>query len=263
MRAASAIVMPRSSHSSSSASALAKSSGYACACDARRLAVAPDEPAADRVVHLAEHKPASRGSSDANASVAAATPVVAHARRRGRAARGIRHRRLVDHASSVIAFGWPGSLSRGAKTMSRLRERHRVACRRARAARRRRPVASMRRGRHPGPPSRARGPAARRPPRRVCRARCPVAPSEPYSVHVTRATRSSSPSSRRRVAKSRAARMGPTVWELEGPTPMENSSNAETYALTPPGYAPRGETPDAVERAASAPSRLSRSDAPG
>ena len=66
---------------------------------------------------------------------------------------------------------------------------------------------------------------ARRAERAVQRARHPRDPS-------------SRPVSRRRVAKSRAARMGPTVWELEGPTPMENSSNAETYALTPPGYAP-------------------------
>jgi hypothetical protein len=53
----------------------------------------------------------------------------------------------------------------------------------------------------------------------------PVAPSDPYSVHVTRATPSMAAARR---AKSRAARSGPTVWELEGPTPMENSSNAET-----------------------------------
>src|SRR5690606_33189379 len=33
-----------------------------------------------------------------------------------------------------------------------------------------------------------------------------------------------------------AARIGPTVWELDGPTPMEKKSKAETYAVTPPGY---------------------------
>jgi len=35
------------------------------------------------------------------------------------------------------------------------------------------------------------------------------------------------PSLSSRVANWRAAFMGPTVWELEGPIPMENSSNAE------------------------------------
>ena len=35
------------------------------------------------------------------------------------------------------------------------------------------------------------------------------------------------------------------MWELEGPTPTENSSNAETYALTAPGYAPLHAEPDA------------------
>ncbi|GAA3910803.1 hypothetical protein GCM10022382_16650 [Microbacterium invictum] len=65
----------------------------------------------------------------------------------------------------------------------------------------------------------------------------PVAPREPYSTHPTRVTEGSAPDADSRAAKSRAARIGPTVWELEGPTPMENSSNAETYALTGPGYA--------------------------
>src|SRR4051794_37985822 len=67
----------------------------------------------------------------------------------------------------------------------------------------------------------------------------PVAPSDPYSVQATRSMPSSRSASRRRVAKWWAARMGPTVWELEGPTPMENSSNAETYALTLSAYAPQ------------------------
>ena len=31
-----------------------------------------------------------------------------------------------------------------------------------------------------------------------------------------------------------AARIGPTVCELDGPTPMEKSSKAETYAVTTP-----------------------------
>jgi hypothetical protein len=34
--------------------------------------------------------------------------------------------------------------------------------------------------------------------------------------------------------------MGPTVCELDGPTPMEKRSKAETYAVTPPGYAEFG-----------------------
>jgi hypothetical protein len=63
----------------------------------------------------------------------------------------------------------------------------------------------------------------------------PVAPSDPYSTHSTRAT--DAISGRTCAAKCLAARIGPTVWELEGPTPMENSSNAETYALTPRAYA--------------------------
>ncbi|VXB90646.1 hypothetical protein PLANTIT3_60582 [Plantibacter sp. T3] len=60
----------------------------------------------------------------------------------------------------------------------------------------------------------------------------PVAPSDPYNEHVTRSTRSSSPSSASPVAKARAARIGPTVCELDGPIPMEKRSNADTYAVT-------------------------------
>src|SRR5688572_20903329 len=38
-------------------------------------------------------------------------------------------------------------------------------------------------------------------------------------------------------ANARAARIGPTVCELEGPIPIENRSRAETNAVTPLGYA--------------------------
>ncbi|GGM40575.1 hypothetical protein GCM10010489_09470 [Microbacterium saperdae] len=65
----------------------------------------------------------------------------------------------------------------------------------------------------------------------------PVAPSEPNSVHSIRDTAASASLAPSRWTKSSAARIGPTVWELEGPTPMENRSKAETYAVTPPGYA--------------------------
>ena len=57
-----------------------------------------------------------------------------------------------------------------------------------------------------------------------CRARGPVAPSEPKSCERTRATRSRTPSSRSRSAKSAAARIGPTVCELDGPMPIEKRS---------------------------------------
>ncbi len=67
----------------------------------------------------------------------------------------------------------------------------------------------------------------------------PVAPREPYRVHVTRLTSPSEPPELRRRAKSSAARIGPTVCELDGPTPMEKKSKAETYAVTCPGYAPQ------------------------
>jgi len=52
----------------------------------------------------------------------------------------------------------------------------------------------------------------------------PVAPSEPYRVTLTRVTRASKSRSRNRSANSRAARIGPTVWELEGPMPILNRS---------------------------------------
>ncbi len=52
----------------------------------------------------------------------------------------------------------------------------------------------------------------------------PVAPSEPNSSARTAWTRSSRPSSPRPCAKRSAARIGPTVCELEGPMPILNRS---------------------------------------
>ena len=52
----------------------------------------------------------------------------------------------------------------------------------------------------------------------------PVAPSDPKSSDRTLATCFSRPSSRSRSAKSAAARMGPTVCELDGPMPIEKRS---------------------------------------
>jgi hypothetical protein len=53
-----------------------------------------------------------------------------------------------------------------------------------------------------------------------------VCPSEPYSSVFTLCTGFLSASAL--LANSFAARMGPTVWELEGPIPMVKSSNTET-----------------------------------
>ncbi|MDT4858562.1 hypothetical protein FQZ97_930370 [compost metagenome] len=53
----------------------------------------------------------------------------------------------------------------------------------------------------------------------------PVADSEPYRRTSTRRTCASRPRSRSAVANSAAARMGPTVCELEGPIPILNRSN--------------------------------------
>ena len=53
----------------------------------------------------------------------------------------------------------------------------------------------------------------------------PVADSEPYRRTSTRRTRSNSPRSRSPWTNRAPARMGPTVWELEGPTPILNRSN--------------------------------------
>ena len=52
----------------------------------------------------------------------------------------------------------------------------------------------------------------------------PVAPSEPNSSARTRVTDSSSPSCARPSAKVRAARIGPTVCDDDGPIPIENRS---------------------------------------
>src|SRR5215207_6626548 len=52
-----------------------------------------------------------------------------------------------------------------------------------------------------------------------------------------RVTRSSTPSASSRSANARAARIGPTVCELEGPIPIEKRSRAETNAVTFQGYA--------------------------
>ncbi len=68
---------------------------------------------------------------------------------------------------------------------------------------------------------------------------CPVAPREPKSSARTRPTRSSSPSSRRPEAKVWAARIGPTVCELEGPMPTENRSKEE-MAMSVLSLAPSG-----------------------
>ena len=52
----------------------------------------------------------------------------------------------------------------------------------------------------------------------------PVAPSEPYSSTLTLAVASSNPSRLSPSAKRAAARIGPTVWELDGPMPILNRS---------------------------------------
>src|SRR5450631_2117537 len=57
----------------------------------------------------------------------------------------------------------------------------------------------------------------------------PVAPREPYREQVTRVTSRSRPSAARWSANARAARMGPTVCELDGPIPMEKRSSDEQY----------------------------------
>ena len=222
IRAASAIVMPRSSQSSISASALAKSSGYACACTPEvRLAVAPDESAADGVVGLAEDQ-----AGIAALGAAPSTP--------GTRSRSTAPRRPVRHRPGSRRSPTPRVTSRsgrrqacaGAKSMS-LRANGWGACRRVRE---RRPSCHPDQAERTASGSTVSGSRPCSPATTASGVPCPmpVAPSEPYSVQVTRSTPASSPSSRRRVAKSRAARMGPTVWELEGPTPMENSSNAET-----------------------------------
>jgi hypothetical protein len=55
---------------------------------------------------------------------------------------------------------------------------------------------------------------------------CPVAPSEPNSSALIPATRSSTPSSASEAANMPAARIGPTVCELDGPMPTLKRSKA-------------------------------------
>ena len=52
----------------------------------------------------------------------------------------------------------------------------------------------------------------------------PVAASEPNSSACTRAVRSRTPCWPMLSVKRRAARMGPTVWDEDGPMPIENRS---------------------------------------
>ncbi|MCY1446196.1 hypothetical protein D9M71_627480 [compost metagenome] len=60
----------------------------------------------------------------------------------------------------------------------------------------------------------------------------PVAPSEPYSSALTLAVRASRPSRRSPSAKRAAARIGPTVCELEGPMPILNRSKTLSDMVT-------------------------------
>ena len=138
--------------------------------DPRRLALPPDEPAADRVVRLAQHKPLGVAPPTRTSRPRAATPVVRTPAAASRAAVGIRNRRLGGprlERHRVRVGRQPHPRRRRPRPPSR---KPPGACRRARAAA---PPASRstRRARHPGPPSRARGPAGRRPPHRVCRGR--------------------------------------------------------------------------------------------
>ncbi|MNO96596.1 hypothetical protein D3C76_882720 [compost metagenome] len=61
----------------------------------------------------------------------------------------------------------------------------------------------------------------------------PVADSEPYSRTSTRVTWASSPCSRKAWAKVAAARIGPTVWELDGPMPILKRSKTLIAMLMP------------------------------
>ena len=65
----------------------------------------------------------------------------------------------------------------------------------------------------------------------------PVAPSEPNSDTRIRAVEFSRPDSVSSPANRRAARIGPTVCELDGPTPMVKRSSA-VRMLTMPTYLP-------------------------
>ncbi len=55
---------------------------------------------------------------------------------------------------------------------------------------------------------------------------CPVAPSEPNSSALIPATRSTTPTAASEAANMPAARIGPTVCELDGPMPILKSSKA-------------------------------------
>ena len=81
----------------------------------------------------------------------------------------------------------------------------------------------------------------------------PVAPSEPNSSARIAPTRSSRPSVSSRRAKVSAARIGPTVCELDGPIPILNRSNALIAIRPPPGAPPAGRerdhTPESAGRA--------------
>ncbi|MNN38014.1 hypothetical protein D3C81_1519880 [compost metagenome] len=61
----------------------------------------------------------------------------------------------------------------------------------------------------------------------------PVADREPNNRTSTRVTRASSPCSRRTWANIAAARMGPTVWELDGPMPILKRSKTLIAMLMP------------------------------
>ena len=55
-----------------------------------------------------------------------------------------------------------------------------------------------------------------------------IGPSSSHTVGQMRAVRSTRPSRSRRCTNSRAARIGPTVCELEGPRPTLNRAKRET-----------------------------------
>ena len=62
---------------------------------------------------------------------------------------------------------------------------------------------------------------------------CPVAPSEPKSSQWARAVSSSRPSSTSRDTNRKAARIGPTVCELDGPIPTVNRSSTDSVMGIP------------------------------
>ena len=62
----------------------------------------------------------------------------------------------------------------------------------------------------------------------------PVAPREPYISARTRTTSRNTPASLKARTNIAAARMGPTVWELEGPIPILKRSNVLMAIRHPP-----------------------------